>query len=1030
MASGGEGVVGVGVQALQGRELGSDRASGMSGSERGVESDEDSLPPFQRDERDEEAAHSAWYLGGREDVESASEDESSELLSAQEVQPVDGQPREPQPAKRSRRQLRRDAYNYNSILAAEASAHRSAPSVIMETYALPLAVSAWNDPSAAPPGALSKVDLAADLDVGESRLPNEEGFAKSVQPFTAFERVSPYLFSTAAETVAPDHVRTRGPFPLLEDALRLEIYRQWPTLREQLQAHDHDGFVGETLPESLVSKLALRLADRLTCLKLPYPLPLSSAPLAYRVDLGSGCELNTARSPDSNRGLTFGLVQTATGIMAKPAGELPDFDKMKHKTMMRMGELTAMDEEQRKLIMEMVKQGSLTVEDAVDEVKRIKPKTVGCKFLGSCPSLVEGTGVTAQNAEALISNALEYFKQNKIVTVKASAMISTIGLRIADPAEDGLVYENESMPMIQHFCISGGKTLAVFAVHHKLGLVYTYLLQFGKAREAADALELLQDRQALSRETKVLGGVAEENEEDEEGDEGADVDDDDDDDDDDEQPFWLSHVYYVGTINAADHSGQNTVEHAMGLLADQVRGKPTKFKDLAATDGHRVCLVFSAEGVRVVDAATKELLFNTLVKAVSFHCTTKLKKGDAFAYIEVDDRRSDNECHVFVCQRSPKNQADQLTEAMNKTVQIGKDRVGNPFRALGKKREAVSSSALAAIQLPRKSLKAVKAIGAGQFGKVYLSEYSVDGAEVEGEPELRAVKMLRGQASDNDRDEFLREAETMLQIGAHENLVSLCGVVLNKRPMLMVLEYCQYGDLSDVLRSLRRKNIKLNLGEQLHMANQLASGMQYIASKHFVHMDLAARNCLLGPNSSIRIADFGLTRPHDNQKNYYKQQGVMKLSIRWLAIDAFQYKIFSEKSDVWSFAVTVWEILAYGRQPYHGTELKQVMKAVIAGRRLSQPKECPDDVWDMLYSCWIKEPNRRPTFRQLKKAVDFLMAEHKIELSAIRDVGALLNADLTENIKMLTLQRRKSSRADAGARKASAAPSAMGALAE
>lgn len=67
----------------------------------------------------------------------------------------------------------------------------------------------------------------------------------------------------------------------------------------------------------------------------------------------------------------------------------------------------------------------------------------------------------------------------------------------------------------------------------------------------------------------------------------------------------------------------------------------------------------------------------------------------------------------------------------------------------------------------------------------------------------------------------------------------------------------------------------------------------------FVHMDIAARNCLLNGNNELKLADFGLTHRFDEGKEFYRQIGVMKLSIRWLAIDSYDSKIFSQASDVW-----------------------------------------------------------------------------------------------------------------------------------
>jgi serine/threonine protein kinase len=81
--------------------------------------------------------------------------------------------------------------------------------------------------------------------------------------------------------------------------------------------------------------------------------------------------------------------------------------------------------------------------------------------------------------------------------------------------------------------------------------------------------------------------------------------------------------------------------------------------------------------------------------------------------------------------------------------------------------------------------------------------------------------------------------------------------------------------------------------------------------------DLAARNCLLGDNTQVKVADFGLTHKIPDGKKYWRLTQKMKLPVKWMSTEAMQRHRFSEKSDVWAFGVTCWEISAYGTPSHH-----------------------------------------------------------------------------------------------------------------
>ncbi|XP_009697118.1 PREDICTED: BDNF/NT-3 growth factors receptor-like, partial [Cariama cristata] len=173
---------------------------------------------------------------------------------------------------------------------------------------------------------------------------------------------------------------------------------------------------------------------------------------------------------------------------------------------------------------------------------------------------------------------------------------------------------------------------------------------------------------------------------------------------------------------------------------------------------------------------------------------------------------------------------------------------------------------LAVVQhIKRHNIVLKRELGEGAFGKVFLAEcYNLC---PEQDKILVAVKTLK-DASDNARKDFHREAELLTNL-QHEHIVKFYGVCVEGDPLIMVFEYMKHGDLNKFLRahgpdavlmSEGNRPAELTQSQMLHIAQQIAAGMVYLASQHFVHRDLATRNCLVGENLLVKIGDFGMSR--------------------------------------------------------------------------------------------------------------------------------------------------------------------------
>lgn len=225
--------------------------------------------------------------------------------------------------------------------------------------------------------------------------------------------------------------------------------------------------------------------------------------------------------------------------------------------------------------------------------------------------------------------------------------------------------------------------------------------------------------------------------------------------------------------------------------------------------------------------------------------------------------------------------------------------------------------------IKRHNIVLKRELGEGAFGKVFLAEcYNLTPSQ---DKIHVAVKTLK-EASESGRADFYREAELLANL-QHEHIVTFYGICVESDPLIMVFEYMKHGDLNKFLRSHGPDAIlvadgqhsilvELTPSQMLHIARQIAAGMVYLASQHFVHRDLATRNCLVGENLSVKIGDFGMSRDVYST-DYYRVGGHTMLPIRWMPPESIMYRRFTTESDVWSLGVVLWEIFTYGKQPWY-----------------------------------------------------------------------------------------------------------------
>ena len=297
-------------------------------------------------------------------------------------------------------------------------------------------------------------------------------------------------------------------------------------------------------------------------------------------------------------------------------------------------------------------------------------------------------------------------------------------------------------------------------------------------------------------------------------------------------------------------------------------------------------------------------------------------------------------------------------------------------------------------------------IGAGNFGAVYKGV--LKGLYKANDKIPIAIKTVTSFDTNLELmaiEAFIGEIKIMSIVDPHLNLVNMIGSCTSDfsetNQLWLLIEYCHYGDLKNYL--IVNKNNILNMKDEnkdpsrilLQWSYDIAKGMQYLARRNIMHGDLAARNILLedellhSRRIVAKISDFGLSK-HMYEEVKYKKESRVDVPWKWMALEYLEYGIFTTTSDVWSFAVLIWEMLSFGDMPYGFTPFDEVLEKLQSSYRLPCPEEAkeiqswsPCNLYDKLSKiCYAKDFANRASFTSVIDCIESELLLHEKFLHA------------------------------------------------
>ncbi|XP_004839304.1 ALK tyrosine kinase receptor isoform X2 [Heterocephalus glaber] len=422
-------------------------------------------------------------------------------------------------------------------------------------------------------------------------------------------------------------------------------------------------------------------------------------------------------------------------------------------------------------------------------------------------------------------------------------------------------------------------------------------------------------------------------------------------------------VLYTPALKVMEGHGEVNIKHYLNCShceVDECHLDPESHKVICFCDHGTV---LAEDGVSCIVSPTPEphLPLSLILSVVTSALVAALVL--AFSGIMIVYRRKHQELQAMQMElQSPEYKLSKL-----RTSTIMTDY--NPNYCFAGKTSSISDLK----EVPRKNITLIRGLGHGAFGEVY--EGQVSGMPNDPSPLQVAVKTLPEVCSEQDELDFLMEALIISKFN-HQNIVRCIGVSLQALPRFILLELMAGGDLKSFLRETRPRPSQpssLAMLDLLHVARDIACGCQYLEENHFIHRDIAARNCLLtcpGSGRIAKIGDFGMARDI-YRASYYRKGGCAMLPVKWMPPEAFMEGIFTSKTDTWSFGVLLWEIFSLGYMPYPSKSNQEVLEFVTSGGRMDPPKNCPGPVYRIMTQCWQHQPEDRPNFAIILERIEY-----------------------------------------------------------
>ncbi|XP_051517107.1 tyrosine-protein kinase STYK1-like isoform X2 [Myxocyprinus asiaticus] len=270
------------------------------------------------------------------------------------------------------------------------------------------------------------------------------------------------------------------------------------------------------------------------------------------------------------------------------------------------------------------------------------------------------------------------------------------------------------------------------------------------------------------------------------------------------------------------------------------------------------------------------------------------------------------------------------------------------------------------------TLEGVELFQMGHYGPICKGQLKQDSIST-----AVVIKILKDRSNQHEAKEFVDLVLFHAAVSKHENIVKMLYCQTRCTPMYLVLEASIPGNLLHFLWSLRED--RSGTGDNLQafsersvylVAKQVAAGLDYLHSYHrVVHGDVAARNMLISSGFLVKVSGLDLAFK-SRQARIIDKEMEANVPVKWQAPERIMRHPLTDRSDVWSFGILLYEMITLGSPPYPDLEPSEVLLQTLANYRMKRPEKCGAPLFDLIKYCCMWNFKDRPVYSAIVRLLD------------------------------------------------------------